>query len=112
MNPAATVRLKTKPTATTLRRPPAAPPAITAIPVQTTETPVVRPRPASAPANPAASATASPAASAPALDESNALEIEMGLMRDPNIGVIIITHTLRNEVKEYLDAVYELKLIK
>lgn len=47
-----------------------------------------------------------------ALDESNALEIEMGLMRDPNIGVIIITHTLRNEVKEYLDAVYELKLIK
>ncbi|PWM55283.1 MAG: hypothetical protein DBX93_07445 [Oscillospiraceae bacterium] len=40
--------------------------------MQTTETPVVRPRPASAPANPAASATASPAASAPANPAANA----------------------------------------
>lgn len=41
-----------------------------------------------------------------ALDEANALEIETGLADTPDLGVIIITHHLRETVKEKLTEVY------
>ncbi len=44
-----------------------------------------------------------------ALDKDNALDIELSLVNDPQIGVIIITHNLRDEVRQRLDLVYELK---
>lgn len=34
-----------------------------------------------------------------ALDEANALEIEQNLVQDPTLGVIIITHSLKEKVK-------------
>lgn len=42
------------------------------------------------------------------LDETNALDIELSLITNPTIGVIFITHNLREEVKTKLDRVYEL----
>lgn len=42
-----------------------------------------------------------------ALDEANALEIEQNLVQDPTLGVIIITHSLKEKVKTALDGVYE-----
>lgn len=44
-----------------------------------------------------------------ALDEANALDIESNLVDDPSIGVVIITHNLRETVRKKLDAVYEIK---
>ena len=41
-----------------------------------------------------------------ALDDANALEIETGLVNTPDLGVIIITHNLREAVKEKLTDVY------
>lgn len=43
-----------------------------------------------------------------ALDETNALDIENGLLDTPDLGVVIITHNLRESVREKLDAVYSL----
>lgn len=43
-----------------------------------------------------------------ALDELNAQDIENSLMEEPDIGVIIITHYLRDSVKEKLQAVYQI----
>ena len=37
-----------------------------------------------------------------ALDESNALEIELNLMAQKHLGVILITHNLREQVKSML----------
>lgn len=44
-----------------------------------------------------------------ALDEGNALDIELNLVTDSQLGVIVITHHLRDEVIKYIDSVYELK---
>ena len=44
-----------------------------------------------------------------ALDETNALDIELNLVEDSEIGLIVITHNLRGPVREKLDAVYELQ---
>ena len=43
-----------------------------------------------------------------ALDEANALDIENNLLEDEDMGVIIITHHLRETVREKLTAVYRL----
>lgn len=43
-----------------------------------------------------------------ALDDANALDIELNLVEDSEIGLIVITHNLRDPVREKLDAVYEL----
>lgn len=43
-----------------------------------------------------------------ALDEVNALDIESNLISTPDIGVIIITHNLRECIREKLTAVYSL----
>lgn len=43
-----------------------------------------------------------------ALDEANALDIECGLLEEPGLGVIIITHNLRPAIREKLTAVYAL----
>lgn len=45
-----------------------------------------------------------------ALDETNALDIELNLVEDSEIGLIVITHNLRGPVREKLDAVYELQI--
>ena len=44
-----------------------------------------------------------------ALDESNASDIEKGLLDMPELGVIIITHNLRESIREKLTAVYSMK---
>lgn len=41
-----------------------------------------------------------------ALDEATALEIEQNLVQDPELGVIIITHNLKEKVRDSLDGVY------
>lgn len=43
-----------------------------------------------------------------ALDETNALDIENNLLDEPSLGVILITHNLRDIVRENLTAVYAL----
>lgn len=43
-----------------------------------------------------------------ALDEANALDIENNLLDTPELGVIIITHNLRDRIREKLTAVYAL----
>lgn len=43
-----------------------------------------------------------------ALDEANALEIEASLFDDPNLGVIIITHHLRESLNDKLTGIYSL----
>ena len=43
-----------------------------------------------------------------ALDETNALDIESALLDDKNLGVIIITHNLRESIKNKLSATYSL----
>lgn len=43
-----------------------------------------------------------------ALDEANAVDIESKLLADPELGVIIITHNLRDRIHEKLTAVYSL----
>lgn len=43
-----------------------------------------------------------------ALDEANALDIESNLLNTPQLGVIIITHNLRDSIREQLTAVYQL----
>lgn len=43
-----------------------------------------------------------------ALDEANALDIENNLLNTPQLGVIIITHNLRDSIREQLTAVYQL----
>ena len=43
-----------------------------------------------------------------ALDEGNALDIESNLISTPHIGVIIITHNLRECIREKLTTVYSL----
>ena len=43
-----------------------------------------------------------------ALDEANALDIESALLDDKNLGVIIITHNLRESIKNKLSATYSL----
>ncbi len=43
-----------------------------------------------------------------ALDEANALDIETNLLNTPQLGVIIITHNLRDSIREQLTAVYQL----
>ncbi len=43
-----------------------------------------------------------------ALDEANALDIENNLLNTPQLGVIIITHNLRDLIREQLTAVYQL----
>ncbi len=43
-----------------------------------------------------------------ALDEENARDIEEMLMENENLGVILITHHLNDEIKQKLTAVYEL----
>ena len=43
-----------------------------------------------------------------ALDEANALDIENNLLENEDMGVIIITHHLREAVREKLTAVYAL----
>lgn len=43
-----------------------------------------------------------------ALDETNALDIENNLLNTPELGVIIITHNLRERIREKLTAVYSL----
>lgn len=43
-----------------------------------------------------------------ALDETNALDIEASLLDTPDLGVIIITHNLRESTRSKLNAVYSL----
>ena len=43
-----------------------------------------------------------------ALDEANALDIETNLLATPKLGVVIITHNLRDCIREKLIAVYSL----
>ena len=43
-----------------------------------------------------------------ALDENNALDIEESLLDTSNLGVIIITHNLRDQIKSKLTDVYAL----
>lgn len=43
-----------------------------------------------------------------ALDEANALDIETNLLENPDLGVIIITHNLREAVRQKLTCVYSL----
>ena len=43
-----------------------------------------------------------------ALDAANAVEIETGLLEDTKLGVILITHNLRDSVREKLTDVYRL----
>ena len=43
-----------------------------------------------------------------ALDEANALDIENNLLNTPQLSVIIITHNLRDSIREQLTAVYQL----
>ena len=43
-----------------------------------------------------------------ALDEANALDIENNLLNTPQLGVIIITHNLRDSIREQFTAVYQL----
>lgn len=43
-----------------------------------------------------------------ALDEANALDIENNLLSTQDMGVIIITHNLRDSVREKLNRVYSL----
>ena len=43
-----------------------------------------------------------------ALDEANALDIETNLLATPKLGVVIITHNLRDCIREKLTAVYSL----
>ena len=43
-----------------------------------------------------------------ALDERNAVEIERDLVEDPNLGVILVTHNLRDAIREKLTEVYSL----
>ena len=43
-----------------------------------------------------------------ALDEANASDIENNLLNTPQLGVIIITHNLRDSIREQLTAVYQL----
>ena len=43
-----------------------------------------------------------------ALDETNALDIETNLLSTPQLGVIIITHNLRDSTRDQLTAVYQL----
>lgn len=43
-----------------------------------------------------------------ALDEANALDIENDLLNTPELGVIIITHNLRDRIRKKLTAVYSL----
>ena len=43
-----------------------------------------------------------------ALDEANALDIETNLLDTPELGVIIITHNLRDYIREKLTSVYSL----
>ena len=43
-----------------------------------------------------------------ALDEANALDIENNLLSTQDMGVIIITHNLRDCIREKLTAVYSL----
>ena len=47
-----------------------------------------------------------------ALDDTNALDIELSLVTDSDIGLIVITHNLRDQVREKIDAVYELKSLQ
>lgn len=47
-----------------------------------------------------------------ALDEENALDIETSLMDNRRLGVLIITHHLREEIREKLTAVYRLEAEK
>lgn len=44
-----------------------------------------------------------------ALDEANALDIETNLLTTPGLGVIIITHNLRECIREKLTSVYSLE---
>ncbi|MDO4567746.1 MAG: ATP-binding cassette domain-containing protein, partial [Clostridia bacterium] len=43
-----------------------------------------------------------------ALDEANALDIESSLLDAPELGVIIITHNLRDTIRDKLTCVYSL----
>lgn len=43
-----------------------------------------------------------------ALDEANALDIEKNLLHTPQLCVIIITHNLRDSIREQLTAVCQL----
>lgn len=43
-----------------------------------------------------------------ALDEANAVDIESNLLRTPELGVIIITHNLREKIRKELTDVYVL----
>lgn len=42
------------------------------------------------------------------MDEANALDIENNLLSTQDMGVIIITHNLRDSVREKLNRVYSL----
>ena len=42
------------------------------------------------------------------VDEANALDIETNLLDTPELGVIIITHNLRDCIREKLTAVYSM----
>lgn len=44
-----------------------------------------------------------------ALDEENAAQIEHDLMDAPGLGVIVVTHHLREAVRKKLTGVYTLK---
>ena len=44
-----------------------------------------------------------------ALDAANAADIERSLILEPGMGVILITHNLRDTVKAKLDAVYRIE---
>ena len=43
-----------------------------------------------------------------ALDEANALDIENNLLNTAELGIIIITHNLRESIREKLTTVYSL----
>ena len=43
-----------------------------------------------------------------ALDETNALDIESSLLDDPTLGVIIITHNLREAIRHKFTCIYSL----
>lgn len=43
-----------------------------------------------------------------ALDEANAVDIESNLLKTPELGVIIITHNLREKIRKELTDVYVL----
>lgn len=47
-----------------------------------------------------------------ALDEANAVEIETGLLEEARLGVILITHNLRDSVREKLTDVYRLPVLQ